>query len=45
MRILSCRFEKTGNQRPSSAADGAATRTALERYAEALELRLVKWSR
>jgi uncharacterized protein YcaQ len=38
LRVLSCRFEGTGTVRPASAVDGEAVRTALERYANALEL-------
>ncbi|KPJ87767.1 MAG: hypothetical protein AMS18_14200 [Gemmatimonas sp. SG8_17] len=43
LRILSCRFEGTGNQHPAAAADGAAAGTALTRYADALELKPVGW--
>ena len=39
LRVLSCRFEGTDNSRPASVQDGEAARTALSRYAEALELK------
>ena len=41
LRVLSCRFEETGNARPATAQDGEAARAALDRYAEALELKPV----
>ncbi len=40
LQVLSCRFEGTGNDRPASASDGEAARTALARHAEALGLRV-----
>lgn len=43
LRVLSCRFEGTGNSRPASAADGEAARSALERYADALGLEPRGW--
>ena len=38
LRVLSCRYEGTGSSRPAIAADGEAARTALSRYAKALQL-------
>jgi hypothetical protein len=38
LEVLSCRFESTGTAKPSTAREGEAARTALARYAEALEL-------
>ncbi|MHC4304424.1 MAG: winged helix-turn-helix domain-containing protein [Planctomycetota bacterium] len=43
LRALSCRFEGTGNRRPATAKDKAAARTALARYAQALELKPTGW--
>jgi uncharacterized protein YcaQ len=43
LRVLSCRFEGTGNRRPATAQDKAAARTALARYAQALELKPTGW--
>ena len=40
LRVLSCRFEGPWPTRPATAEDGEAVRTALERYAGALGLRL-----
>ena len=45
LRVLTCRFEGTGTTRPAQAADGEAARTALERYAAALDLEPVGWPR
>jgi len=39
LRVLSCRYEGTGNARPATAIDGEAARSALHRYAEALQLK------
>ncbi len=39
LRVLSCRFEDTGNSRPATSRDRDAARTALSRYATALELK------
>ena len=39
LRVLSCRFEGTDNARPATTEDGEAARVALDRYAEALELK------
>jgi uncharacterized protein YcaQ len=44
LRVISCRFEGTGNERPATARDGAAARRALDRYAEAVALKPVDWS-
>jgi uncharacterized protein YcaQ len=44
LRVLSCRFEGTGDGRPTEARDGAAARAAISRYAEALELKPRGWS-
>jgi uncharacterized protein YcaQ len=43
LRVLSCRFEGTGNARPAAARDGEAARAALSRYADALELKPAGW--
>lgn len=43
LRVLSCRFEGTGNSRPGTAQDGEAARAALTRYADALELKPTGW--
>ncbi len=43
LRVLSCRFEDTGNSRPAAVLDGEAARTALSRYADALELKPTGW--
>jgi uncharacterized protein YcaQ len=43
LRVLSCRFEGTGNSRPATDDDGEAARTALTRYAQALELKPTGW--
>ena len=45
LRVLSCRFEGTGNARPATADDGEAARTALTRFAEALQLKPTNWRR
>jgi uncharacterized protein YcaQ len=42
LRVLSCRFEGEGTGR-RAAADGEATRTALTRYARALQLKPTGW--
>ena len=39
LQVLSCRFEDTNNSCPASARDREAARTALVRYAGALELK------
>ena len=39
LHVLSCRFEGTNTSRPARAQDGEAARTALARYASALELK------
>ena len=41
LRVLSCRFEGTGNAHPADARDGEAARSALARYAQSLELKPV----
>ena len=43
LRVLSCRFEGTGNSRSATAQDGEAARFALSRYADALELKTTGW--
>jgi uncharacterized protein YcaQ len=43
LRVLSCRFEESGTSRPASARDGAAARSALARYATALQLKPTGW--
>ncbi len=43
LRVLSCRFEGTGNARPAHARDGDAACSALSRYADALELKPTGW--
>ncbi|MHC4769204.1 MAG: DNA glycosylase AlkZ-like family protein, partial [Planctomycetota bacterium] len=43
LRVLSCRFEGTGTRRPAATQDKAAVRTALDRYAAALELKPTGW--
>ncbi len=43
LSILSCRFEGTDNARPATSEDLAAARSALARYAEALELKPTGW--
>ena len=43
LRVLSCRFEGTGNSRPAASRDGEAARAALSRYADALELKPTGW--
>ncbi|MCP4203004.1 MAG: winged helix-turn-helix domain-containing protein [bacterium] len=43
LRVLSCRFEGTGDGRPSTPADGEAARSALDRYAGALGLEPKGW--
>ena len=43
LRVLSCRFEGTNTSRPATARDGEAARTALARYAAALELKPKGW--
>ena len=39
LHVLSCRFEGTNTSRPTTARDGEAARTALARFASALELK------
>ncbi len=39
LQVLSCHFEGTDSARPATTADGEAARTALHRYADALELK------
>ena len=39
LHVLSCRFEGTNSSRPATARDAEAARTALARYAGALELK------
>ncbi|MHC4447230.1 MAG: winged helix-turn-helix domain-containing protein [Planctomycetota bacterium] len=41
--VLSCRFEGTNNARPATSEDLEATRSALARYADALELKQTGW--
>jgi len=43
LRVLSCRFEDTGSSRPGTAPDGEAARSALSRYADALQLKPTGW--
>lgn len=43
LSVLSCRFEGTDNARPATSEDLAAARSALTRYAEALELKPTGW--
>jgi len=43
LRVLSCRFEGTDNSRPAANRDGQAARSALTRYADALELKTTGW--
>ena len=43
LRVLSVRFEGTGTRRPQRAADGAAAASALQRHADAIELRATGW--
>lgn len=43
LRVLSCRFEGTGDSRPAEAADGEAARSVLTRYADALGLTPTGW--
>ena len=43
LRVLSCRFEGTANSAPAASRDGEAVRTALSRYADALELKPTGW--
>ncbi len=43
LRVLSCRFEAAGNSRPGATRDREAARSALSRYAEALELKPTGW--
>ncbi len=42
LRVLSRRFEETGNSRPGTSLDGEAARVALDRYAEGLGLRTTR---
>ncbi|GJM43481.1 MAG: hypothetical protein DHS20C21_03230 [Gemmatimonadota bacterium] len=44
LRVLSIRFEGTGTARPAEAVDGEAARSALDRYASAVELKPVGWN-
>ncbi len=43
LRVLSRRFEGTGNSRSAASRDGEAARSALSRYADALELKRTGW--
>lgn len=43
LRVLSCRFEATGNSNPAASRDGEAARSALSRYANALKLKPTGW--
>ena len=43
LRVLSCRFEGTANLVPAASRDGEAARSALSRYADALELKPIGW--
>jgi len=43
LRVLSCRFEGTGDSRPVTTQDGEAARSALSRYTDALELKPTGW--
>jgi len=43
LRVLSCRFEETGKSRPGTVQDGEAARSALSRYADALQLKPTGW--
>lgn len=43
LHVLSCRFEGTNTSRPATAQDGEAARSALARYAGALELKPRGW--
>ena len=43
LHVLSCRFEGTNTSRPAAAQDCEAARTALARYADALELKPRGW--
>jgi uncharacterized protein YcaQ len=43
LRVLSRRFEGTGNRRPATPEDGQAVRSALARYAGALQLKPTGW--
>ncbi len=43
LRVLSCRFEGTGDSHPAASRDGEAARAALARYADALELKPIGW--
>lgn len=43
LRVLSCRFEDSGKARPRKAVDGEAARSALHRYATALQLEPSGW--
>ena len=42
LRVLSIRFEGTGSQRPAEPEDGEAARSALDRFAAAVELEAVE---
>jgi uncharacterized protein YcaQ len=44
LRVLSLRFEGTGTRRPQCVEDREAARSALTRYAQALELKPTGWS-
>jgi uncharacterized protein YcaQ len=44
LEVLSARFEATGRSRPGNTQDGEAARTALHRYADALQLKLRGWT-
>jgi len=44
LEVLSRRFEGTDSARPATAADEAAARSALDRYAAALDLRPTGWN-
>ncbi len=43
LRVLSCRFERTGTSRASSPDESEAVRGALARFAESLQLEPVGW--
>jgi hypothetical protein len=44
LEVVSARFEATGRSRPGNTQDGEAARTALERYAGALQLKPTGWT-
>ena len=43
LHILSCRLEGTASSRPAASRNGEAARSALSRYADALELKPTGW--